>query len=233
MVGSSGRYKRIFDLTILVLAHVLLLPLWLILWTTIPFLIWLGDRGPVFYKQKRKGRNGQVFTVLKFRTMVPDAELKGPPWTTENDPRVTRLGKLLRRTALDELPELINIWKGDMSLVGPRALDVDEHERLEQSVPDFLERLRVLPGLTGLAQLYDRDDTAIKKFRYDMEYIQKLGPGLDLKLIILSVLNTLGARWDRRDGKPAGGTVTPDSLSQGDHQDQLPEELRAKMETKG
>lgn len=230
-VVSLGRYKRIFDLTILVLAHVLLLPLWLLLWTIIPFLIWLGDGRPIFYKQKRTGKNGRVFILLKFRTMIADAELKGPPWTMEKDPRVTRVGKILRRTALDELPEIINIWKGDMSLVGPRALDVDEQQGLEKKVPGFAARLRVLPGLTGLSQVYDRNDTARGKFRYDLEYIQHMGPWLDLKLLILSVRNTLGAQWDRRDGKTASGTVTPDSLSQGDQQDQLPKELRDKTES--
>jgi len=117
-LGRVG-YKRGFDLTILVIAHCLLLPLWLILWTAIPLIIWLGDRGPVFYKQKRVGRDGDVFTILKFRTMVPEADRMGPSWTTVGDPRVTRAGRILRRTALDELPEILSIWKGEMSLVGP------------------------------------------------------------------------------------------------------------------
>ena len=139
----SDGYKRRFDLTVLVLAHMLLMPLWLLLWTIIPVLIWLSDRGPVFYKQKRVGKDGQVFTILKFRTMVPGAESTGPAWTTEGDPRVTRFGKLLRRMALDELPETLSIWKGDMSLVGPRALDLEEQRGLEQQIPGFAQRLQV------------------------------------------------------------------------------------------
>ena len=127
--GRTGRggYKTWFDLSILVFAHVLLSPLWIILWLVIPLLIWLDDRGPVFYRQKRMGKNSVPFNVIKFRTMVVDAENQGPSWTTDDDPRVTRVGRILRRTALDELPEVISIWQGNMSFVGPRALDVEEH----------------------------------------------------------------------------------------------------------
>ena len=195
-------YKSWFDMTILILAHLLLLPLWLLLWSIIPLIIWLGDRGPVLYRQERLGKGGRVFTVLKFRTMVSDAESLGAAWTIDGDPRVTRAGKLLRRMALDELPEVINIWRGDMSLVGPRALDVEEHHSLERLVPGFEDRLQINPGLTGLAQLYDHSDDAYDKFRYDLEYIQRMSPLLDMKLLILSVRNTLRFKWDRRSGKP-------------------------------
>ncbi|MCH8282883.1 MAG: sugar transferase [Chloroflexi bacterium] len=212
MAGSrawGSWYKRPFDLGLLVVAHLLLLPLWLLLWTIIPLLIWLGDRGPIFYKQKRIGKNGRVFIILKFRTMVPDADRSGPPWTTEGDPRVTRFGRLLRRTALDELPEVVNIWKGDMSFVGPRALDVVEQKVLEQEIPGFAKRLQILPGLTGLAQIYDTEDTADGKYRYDMEYLTHMSPWQDLKLLMVSVRNTLGARWDRRTGKPPTTSSIP------------------------
>lgn len=194
-------YKRWFDLTVLVLAHLLLLPVWLVLWTFIPLIIWLQDRGPVFYRQKRMGKDGRVFTVLKFRTMVCDADRKGPAWTMDGDPRVTPIGRFLRRTALDELPQVLSIWKGDMSLVGPRALDVEEQEWLEKRIPDFHRRLQVTPGLTGLAQVYDPTDDPHTKLRYDLEYIQRMNPFLDLKLLCLSVWNTLTGKWDRRAGK--------------------------------
>jgi lipopolysaccharide/colanic/teichoic acid biosynthesis glycosyltransferase len=194
-------YKTWFDLTILVMAHLLLLPLWVLLWTAIPVLIWLGDRGPVFYRQARAGKEGRTFNVLKFRTMVPHADRIGPAWTVENDPRVTRVGKLLRRTALDELPELLNIWKREMSFVGPRALDVEEQRSLEKQIPGFERRLQVSPGLTGLAQVYDRRDNADDKLHYDLYYLEHMSPMLDLKLLRLSVWNTLSARWDRRRGK--------------------------------
>ena len=198
-------YKPWFDYTILILAHLLLLPLCVLIWMVIPMLIWAGDRGQVFYRQKRVGINGRIFTVLKFRTMVLDAERKGPAWTVEGDPRVTRIGKVLRRTALDELPEVLSIWRRDMSLVGPRALDVDEQHELERELPGFSQRLRVLPGLTGLSQIYNRNDDAQNKFRLDLEYLERLSPWLDLRLLVLSFFNTLTARWDRRSGKPANG----------------------------
>ena len=201
-MSKQPSHKRWFDLSILALAHLLLLPLWLLLWTLIPLLIWIADRGPVFYKQERVGKDGRVFTMRKFRTMVRDADRDGPAWTTEGDPRVTRIGKLLRRTALDELPELLSIWKGDMSLVGPRALDVEEQKGMEELIPGFAHRLQVLPGLTGLAQVYDRADDASDKFSYDLEYLERVGFWLDSKLLIISVWNTLTARWDRRGGKP-------------------------------
>ena len=219
-------YKRPFDLSLLVVAHLLLLPLWLLLWTLIPLLIRLGDRGPVFYKQKRTGKNGRVFTMFKFRTMVPDAELTGPPWTTVKDPRVTWIGKFLRRTALDELPEVLNIWRGDMSLVGPRALEVAEQKELEQKIPGFAKRLQILPGLTGLAQIYDSDDTADGKFRYDMEYLTYMNPWRDLKLLMVSVWNTLSARWDRRTGKPNIAGETPASYELGSQGDKTVDERR-------
>lgn len=197
-------YKRPFDLTVLAVSHLVLLPVWILLWVLIPLLIWLEDRGPIVYRQQRAGKDGKVFTILKFRTMVPDADRRGPAWTTEGDPRVTRIGKILRRTALDELPELLSIWKGDMSLVGPRALPVEEQRFLEEQIPGFAERLKVRPGLTGLAQVHNPSDDAPTKLRYDQEYLWRMSLWLDLKLVVLSVLNTVGARWDRRSGKLKG-----------------------------
>ena len=196
-------YKRPFDLSILVLAHLfpLLFPVWVLLWVSIPLAIWLQDRGPVFYRQKRVGKNGRVFTLRKFRTMVPDADRRGPAWTTPSDRRFTPFGKLLRRTALDELPGLLSICKGDMSFVGPRALDVEEQGWLESQIPGFKDRLGVRPGLTGLAQVYDKTDEAPVKLRYDLDYVQHMNIWLDLKLIVLSVRNTLLCQWDRRSGK--------------------------------
>lgn len=218
MPGQPGRrpitdaYKRRFDLCFLVVAHLLFLPVWPLLWTLISLAIWLGDRGPVFYSQERVGKDGRTFTMLKFRTMVPDAHHKGPAWTVPADPRVTRVGRILRRTALDELPEILSIWKGDMSLVGPRALSVEEHKALEWQIPGFGQRLNVLPGLTGLAQVYDRADHDQEKFRYDVEYLERMGPWLDLSLIALSVLNALTARWDQRSAKPGMAAKVASSI---------------------
>lgn len=202
-VKKAG-YKRILDLSVLVGAHVVLAPVFLILWTGIPTMVWLQDRGPVFYRQLRAGKNGAPFSLIKFRTMVPDADRVGPVWTTDDDPRITHVGKLLRRTGLDELPETINILKGQMSFVGPRALDVEEQKDLEGQIPGFHDRLMVRPGLTGLAQVYNATNNSVEKIRLDLEYIQNMSLVLDIKLLLLSVLNTLAGRWDRRSGKDGG-----------------------------
>ena len=198
---KGDSYKRPFDLSLLFFSHLLFLPLWVAVWTIIPILIWVEDRKPVFYRQERTGKSGKPFVVIKFRTMVVDAEELGPAWTTDDDPRITRVGRILRRTALDELPEVLSIWKGDMSFVGPRALGVEEESLLEELMPGFEMRLQIRPGLTGLAQIYDKTDDPYDKYRYDMEYLQKLSPILDARLILLSVWNTLVARWDHRSGK--------------------------------
>ncbi len=198
---SKGRYKRPFDLTLLIAAHILLAPVLLLLWVLISLVIWLEDRGPVFYRQVRVGQGSRLFTVLKFRTMSPDADRRGPAWTLEDDPRVTRVGRFLRRVALDELPETLSILKGDLSFVGPRALDTEEQYLMQQQIERFQERLQIRPGLTGLAQVYDHEDDAQVKLSYDLEYIQRMNPILDLKLLLLSVKNSLLRRWDRRAGK--------------------------------
>jgi len=198
---KNAGYKTGFDLSVLVVAHIVLFPLWVLLWTLIPLGIWLADRGPVFYRQERVGKDGRVFTILKFRTMIPDADKSGPAWTSDGDPRITPVGRILRRTALDELPGVISIWRGHMSFVGPRALDRNEQRYLEESIPGFEKRLQVRPGLTGLAQVYDKNDDPHEKFRFDMEYLEKQSLFLDARLILHSVWNTIVARWDHRSGK--------------------------------
>ena len=200
-VNPRDGYKIWFDLSIISLAHIVLFPVWIALWIVIPTLIWMNDRGPIFYKQPRLGKHGETIKVIKFRTMVVDAASLGPAWTLQNDPRITRIGRFLRKTALDELPELISIIKRDMSLVGPRALDVREQKILESEIPGFERRLVVSPGLTGLAQIYDKFDIAQDKLRYDLLYINKMSVWLDLMILVLSVRNTLLSRWDNRDGK--------------------------------
>jgi len=196
-------YKRPFDLAILITAHVLLFPLWLFLWIFIPILIKLGDGGPVFYRQKRVGKDGKIFEVAKFRTMVLDAERLGTRWTSPwkadgNDPRVTRIGRILRRTGLDELPQVISIFKGDMSFVGPRAKPPNEHEAFSASIAGWTYRLKLRPGLTGLAQIRDPSGEPNFALKCDLEYMEKMNPLLDLKILFLSVLNTLLLRWDRK-----------------------------------
>jgi lipopolysaccharide/colanic/teichoic acid biosynthesis glycosyltransferase len=180
------------------------------LWAVIAGLIKLQDGGPVFFSQERVGRNGRTFRALKFRSMTVDAEAKtGPIQSGEHDPRVTRLGRLLRATAMDELPQLWNIFRGDMSFVGPRALrpgEIDVNgrgvlERLED-VPGFRERTAVVPGLTGIAQIYAaRDIVRRHKFRYDKLYIRRQSFWLDVRLIALSFWITFRGTWENRGGK--------------------------------
>ena len=180
------------------------------LWGAIACLVKLQDGGPVFFRDRRVGRHGREFGVLKFRTMVPDADrLFGPKQAGENDPRVTRVGRTLRATAMDELPQLWNIFRGDMSFVGPRALRPGEiHARGDgqvvalETVPGYRERHAVPPGLTGVAQIYaDRDVPPRQKFRYDRLYVRKQSFWLDVRLITLSFWITFRGRWERRGRK--------------------------------
>ena len=182
-------YKRPFDLAIIILAHLLLFPLFLVLWIGISLAIWVGDRGSVFYLQERVGRSGRRFNVIKFRTMILDAESQtGPIWAEERDSRTTRVGRILRILHLDELPQVINILKGDMSVVGPRPERPELVERFSRDVPGFSERVRVRPGVAGLAQVRGTAQTRPRdKLRYDNLYIETLSPWMDIKLLFLSV----------------------------------------------
>lgn len=180
------------------------------LWGMIALAVKWEDGGPVFFRDRRVGQGGRVFEVLKFRTMVPDADhLFGPRQAEEDDPRITRVGKLLRATAMDELPQLWNIFVGDMSFVGPRALRPGEiHTRGNgeliplENVPGYHERHTALPGLTGVAQIYaDRDIPPRQKFRYDRLYLRRRNFWLDVRLILLSFWITFRGRWERRGQK--------------------------------
>jgi lipopolysaccharide/colanic/teichoic acid biosynthesis glycosyltransferase len=193
--------KRLFDICLSSLGLVISAPLWFI----IALAVKAEDRGPIFYLQERVGKGGRVFRLLKFRSMIVDAEKQtGAVQAVADDPRVTKVGRLLRATAMDELPQLINIFKGDMSFVGPRALRPQEREVLGNPgvldishIPGYGRRLTVTPGLTGLAQVYlPADAPRIRKFRYDLLYIQKQSFGLDLRLIFLSFLITFRGKWE-------------------------------------
>jgi len=198
--------KRPFDIALSFVGLVLSSPLWLLF----GLLIWLQDRGPVFYRQERVGKNGRIFEAMKFRSMIVDAEKgRGAVQAVENDPRVTKIGRILRETAMDELPQLWNIFKGDMSFVGPRALRPNEKEvhgnpdtRAIEEIPGYRERHAVKPGLTGLTQVFLPGETPRrKKFRYDLLYIRKRSFWLDLKLIALSFWITFRGKWESRANK--------------------------------
>jgi lipopolysaccharide/colanic/teichoic acid biosynthesis glycosyltransferase len=196
--------KRTFDCALAAIGLIASAPLWALLAIAIKF----EDGGPVFFRQSRVGLHGREFDALKFRSMVPDAEARtGPVQATANDPRITRVGRLMRSTAMDELPQLWNIFAGDMSFVGPRPLRPGEVEvrgdgRLVQldQIPGYAARHRVRPGLTGLTQVYaSRDISRTSKFRLDQVYLRRAGFWLDLKLILLSFWITGTGAWEKRN----------------------------------
>ena len=156
----------------------------------IAVLIKLESPGPVFYIQERMGLDTRPFMLIKFRSMRRDAEKDGPGWTTENDPRRTRLGSFLRRANLDEIPQFINVLLGEMSLVGPRPEREVWVQQFQQSIPRYMERHRMKAGLTGWAQVNGlRGDTSIwERTKYDLWYIENWSLWLDLKIIIRTVL---------------------------------------------
>lgn len=177
--------KRAMDIVLCAIAMIVAAPVMLIIAAAIK----LEDGGPVFYKQKRMTRNGREFDILKFRSMIVDAEkYAGPVLATEADPRITRVGKVIRAARLDEIPQILNILKGDMSIVGPRPerkVIADEYCR---DIPEFAYRLKVRGGLTGYAQIYGKYNTsAYDKLRLDLMYIENYSLLLDIKLIILTL----------------------------------------------
>jgi lipopolysaccharide/colanic/teichoic acid biosynthesis glycosyltransferase len=154
----------------------------------------LTSRGPVFYRQERLGRDGRVFRVWKFRTMVDNAEAgTGPVWSTNGDPRITPVGKILRDTHIDEFPQLFNVLDGSMSLVGPRPERPQIAEELELEIPAYRLRLLVRPGITGFAQVRlpaDSDVSGVRrKLAYDLFYIQHMGLPMDLKIVLRTAIN--------------------------------------------
>jgi lipopolysaccharide/colanic/teichoic acid biosynthesis glycosyltransferase len=198
--------KRLLDLLLSGTGLLLSSPLWLVL----SALVKAEDGGPVFYSQERVGQGGRVFRAWKFRSMITDAEkYVGALQAAHNDPRITRVGRIMRATAMDELPQLWSIFVGDMSFVGPRALRPGEIEVLGtgvleplEEVPGYLERCRVRPGLTGIAQIYaPRDIARRNKFRYDRLYIARQSLWLDMRLITLSFWITFRGRWETRGAK--------------------------------
>ena len=198
--------KRALDVTLSVAGLVLSAPLWVALAAAIK----LEDGGDVFFGQERVGEGGRLFRALKFRSMVPDAEAAvGALQAAEHDPRVTRIGRIMRSTAMDELPQLWNIFRGDMSLVGPRALRPGEIETGSDGshvamtdIPGYAERHQVRPGLTGVAQIFaPRDVPRRFKFKYDQIYIANQGFWFDVRLIALSFWITFRGKWEHRGRK--------------------------------
>ena len=182
---SQRTFKRLFDILLSLLAMVVAAPIMLITALAIK----IEDGGPVFYKQKRVTINGKVFEILKFRSMIVDAEKDGNTRpAVDRDPRITRVGNVIRAIRVDELPQILNILKGDMSIVGPRPERVENVQEYTKDFPEFAFRLKVKGGLTGYAQIYGKYNTsAYDKLRLDMEYIENYSLMLDIKLVLTTL----------------------------------------------
>ncbi len=203
--ASEYALKRPVEAVLAAAGLLLLLPVCFV----IALCVWLEDRQPIFVRQTRVGRDGIPFDVIKFRTMHAQVPPGVHRQATASDSRITRVGRVLRAMALDEIPQLLNVIRGEMSFVGPRALlpreievDPRSHYHHIEDVPNYHIRISVRPGLTGLAQIYaPRDISRQKKFKYDALYVQKISLWLDLRLIALSIFISLTGRWPRR-GRP-------------------------------
>ena len=172
--------KRIIDMLLSLVGIILLSPLFLVIALWIKF----DSKGPVIFKHKRLGKNCEPIYVLKFRTMVENAVLLGPQYTEDNDIRITKIGKFLRKTSLDELPQFINVFKGDMSIIGPRP---DAYTNIPTDIQKI--RTRVLPGITGLAQVNGRSSLDEEtRGSYDLEYVEEYSFICDLKIFIKTIL---------------------------------------------
>ena len=180
--------KRLFDVVVAAFGMIVL--------AVVAMFVAIGNHfnspGPLFYQQDRVGKGGKPFLVYKFRSMIPDAEAEtGAVWATTNDDRITPVGRFLRKTRLDELPQFINVLKGEMSLIGPRPERPEFVEHLAQSIPFYRARHAVRPGITGWAQVSYRygssDDDARIKLEYDLYYVNHMSPLLDIRIMLRTI----------------------------------------------
>ncbi len=182
------KLKRFIDIILSIIILIISSPV--VLLTSIA--IKLDSEGPIFFVQERMGQNGKIFKMIKFRSMKKDAEKHtGPVWSVKDDPRVTRVGKIIRKIRIDEIPQFINVLKGDMSIVGPRPERPYFVEKLSQEIPYYKRRLRVRPGITGWAQVKHKYDESIEdvkvKLRYDLFYIENMSIRMDLKILFRTI----------------------------------------------
>ena len=180
--------KRILDVFLAFMGSLICFPIWAI----IGLIIKIDSSGPIFYFQSRSGKDGKLFNIIKFRSMVTDAESNtGPVWSNRDDSRITRVGKILRRLHIDETPQLVNILRGDMSIVGPRPERPFFVEKLKETYPFYSRRLKIRPGVTGWAQINQPFDTNIKdvhqKLKYDFYYIENLNLRLDFHILFRTI----------------------------------------------
>jgi putative colanic acid biosynthesis UDP-glucose lipid carrier transferase len=186
MIGANKIIKAVEDRAVALLLLMVTSPLFLI----VSIAIKLDSPGPVFYRQKRVSWNGNPFTMLKFRTMAVDAESEsGPIWTKKNQNRTTRLGRFLRKTSLDEIPQFLNVLRGEMSIVGPRPERPYFVEQFKEEVPDYMKKHLVKAGITGWAQINGwRGDTCLKtRIQYDLYYVENWSLWFDFKIMFMTL----------------------------------------------
>lgn len=194
----GGRFyllvKRVFDLLASIAAIIIGTPLMLI----VTALIKIESPGPAIFKQERLGKDGVPFTMYKFRSMRLDAEKNGPQWAEVHDERCTKVGRIIRRFHIDEMPQFFNIVKGEMSVVGPRPEREYYYEKIEEALPAFRQRLLVKPGLTGLSQVNGcYDQTLEERLVYDIEYMQNRSLWMDLMCMLKTVIVVFNGRGAR------------------------------------
>jgi len=183
--------KRCIDLTGALIVAIVTLPVMLL----VAILVKLEDFGSVFYRAERVGLNQRAFQMLKFRTMRQDADKTGPGLTQQGDPRITKIGRVLRRLSIDELPQIINVLRGEMSLIGPRP---EIAEIVDQYSNEQLEALSVRPGITGLSQVNGRDDLSIEeKVGFDLQYVRNLSMKQELTILAMTLPAVVSARGNR------------------------------------
>jgi len=188
MPAGSKLFKRFLDVFLSIFLLMIYSPLLILA----IILIKLTSKGTVFYKQERVGRNEKIFTMYKFRSMVQNAEEYGPEWSGEDDPRITGIGKILRKMYIDEIPQLINVLKNEMSIVGPRPERPFFVNKLKSEIPYYYKRLSIKPGITGWAQIKHKYDSSLEdvkaKLQYDFYYIENMSLKLDFKIIINTII---------------------------------------------
>jgi exopolysaccharide biosynthesis polyprenyl glycosylphosphotransferase len=195
MPDWEKQIKRLIDIFVSIVVILVFSPVWIL----VAFALKLSSRGPIFFRQKRVGQNEKIFEIIKFRSMVDKAEKEtGAIWAEENDPRITWLGKILRKTRIDEIPQFVNILFNDMSLIGPRPERPQIVNRLKNKIPLYNRRHRMKPGITGWAQIKGGYDTSIedvqKKLVYDLFYLENMSLRMDLKIMLRTVYTMIAGK---------------------------------------
>ncbi|MEE1117819.1 exopolysaccharide biosynthesis polyprenyl glycosylphosphotransferase, partial [Methanosphaera sp.] len=185
-ISYNSIFKRLFDVIFVVITSVIISPLLLL----VAILVKVTSPGPIIYKQERVGEDGKIFMIYKFRSMSSENEyIDDKVWTKKDDPRITSIGKIIRKYSIDELPQFYNIFKGDMSLIGPRPERPYFVNKFKESVPKYMIKHHVKPGMTGWAQIngYRGNTSIVKRIEYDIYYVENWSFLLDMKIIIKTI----------------------------------------------